>query len=526
MATKRNSTYWAERFLALENETTKYSQDMYNRIEVMFSKAQIELQKDIDVWYSRLAKNNNISLVEAKKLLTANELAEFRWTIDEYIKYGEDNEITQMWVKQLENASAKHHISRLEALKIQTQQHLEKVFGNELDYIDKIAKNVYTNRYYHTAYEIQKGINIGWNVTWIDENKLDKLIKKPWAADGKNFSDRIWQNKATMVNELHSELVKNCLLGKSPDKAIENMTKFVDKKFKNAKSQAGRLVMTEQAFFGSAAQKDVYAQLGVEEFEIVATLDFITSRVCQDMDGKHFPLKEFQIGSTAPPFHPNCRTTTAPYFNDELSIGNRIARDKDGKTYYVPSNMKYDEWKKSFVKNTKDFSLQKIEINDRINGMDITKEWTKKDKTGAVHKKLSYTIGGVDYVVDGKFVILNPSESERRVAEILSEQYGKLVELVPKVNYPLWIQTPDYLVDGIRYDLKSPIGSGKYLFKGLIAKKRKQADNFIIDISACPLSIKEIEQQIDSLYKSPQVGFLKIIVLIKDEKVFKVYSRK
>ena len=56
-------------------------------------------------------------------------------------------------------------------------------------------------------------------------------------------------------------------------------------------------------------------------------------------------MKEFDPGVTAPPFHVNCRSTTAPYFDDEFSLGERAARGEDGKTYYVPSDMTYKEWK-------------------------------------------------------------------------------------------------------------------------------------------------------------------------------------
>ena len=87
-----------------------------------------------------------------------------------------------------------------------------------------------------------------------------------------------------MIGELHNELVKTCVLGKSPDEAIKNMTKFVDKKFKNAKAQAGRLVMTEQAFFSSAAQGQCFKDLDIEKFEIVATLDSHTSEICKRLE--------------------------------------------------------------------------------------------------------------------------------------------------------------------------------------------------------------------------------------------------
>lgn len=348
MARKQNN-YWKKRFETIEAASNAYGQDVYRQIEPAFTQAQREIQAAIDTWYTRIAVNNQVSITEARKLLSAKELAEFKWDVKEFIKYGEDNAIDPIWMKQLENASAKYHISRLEALKIQTQQSMEKAFGNELDDIDTMAKRIYTDDYYHSAYEIQRGLNVGWDVSKVDVRRLEKLISKPWAADGKNFSDRIWQSKTSMVNELHNELVRTCILGKSPDEAIRHMTKFVDKKFSNAKMQAGRLVMTEQAFFASAAQQDCFNELDVEEFEVVATLDSHTSAICQEMDGKHFPMEDYQPGVTAPPFHVWCRSTTVPFFDDEWSTGERAARGEDGKTYYVPESMKYDDWKKSFM---------------------------------------------------------------------------------------------------------------------------------------------------------------------------------
>lgn len=325
-------------------------QSTYASVEPAFIQAQKEIQSQIDTWMVRVAKNNQVTMSEARKLLTVKELAEFQWDVTDYIKYGQANALDASWIKQLENASAKVHVSRLEALKISTQQSMEKAFGNELDAVDSMAKQVFTEDYYHSCYEIQKGSNIGWNIGQIDDAKLNKLVSKPWTADGSNFSDRIWQSKTSMVSDLHTELTRTCILGKSPDEAIKNMTKYVDGKFKNAKAQAGRLVMTEQAFFASAAQKEAFNDLDVEEFEIVATLDSRTSPICQSMDGQHFPMKDYQPGVTAPPFHPWCRSCTCPFFDDEWADGHRAARDdKTGQTYYVPSDTTYPDWKEKFV---------------------------------------------------------------------------------------------------------------------------------------------------------------------------------
>lgn len=348
---KKPSSYWKKRFSALEASQHAFAQQQFRSIETPFDKAQAQIQAQIESWYARYAVNNEISMAEARKQLSAAELKELKWDVQEYIKAGQENAVDQRWMKQLENASAKFHISRLEALKLRTQQALEVSYGNELDTVDGMMKSLYQSGYYHTCFEIQKGFNLGWEIGQIDDNKLSKVVSNPWAADGKIFSDRIWSNKTQMINELHQQLTRNIIQGKAPDQAIKSMQKYVQGATQRSKSAAGRLVMTESAFISSAAQKDAFNDLGVEEYEIVATLDSHTSEICQEMDGQHFPMKDYEPGVTAPPFHPWCRSVTCPYFDDEWSIGERAARNSNGETYYVPSDMTYPQWKNKFVES-------------------------------------------------------------------------------------------------------------------------------------------------------------------------------
>ena len=357
----KSASYWKKRFTDLENAQNQYGQRTYRQIEHSFDVAQRNIQREIESWYGRYAKNNGITLAEARKQLSDRELKELRWDVQEYIKYGRANAVNQQWIKELENASARYHISRLEALKLRTQNSLEVAFGNETDFIDTMLNDMYQSTYYHTCYEVQKGFNIGWEIGQIDEKKLQNTITKPWAVDGRNFSDRVWANRTEMIGELHQQLTRTLIQGKAPDEAIKEMTNFLADKTKNAKYKAGRLVMTEQAYISSVAQKDAFNELDVEEFEIVATLDSHTSAICAEMDGKHFPMKDYQPGVTASPFHPWCRTVQVPYFNDEFSNGERAARDKDGNTYYVPDNMTYKQWKDSLVNGNVD-NLTKINI--------------------------------------------------------------------------------------------------------------------------------------------------------------------
>lgn len=358
-----NGEYWQKRFELLEQVAHQQGVQCYADIEKQYRQAQKQLEGQIAAWYQRFASNNGVTLAEAKRMLNAKELAELKWDVNQYIQYGQENAINGTWVKQLENASARFHISRLEALKLQTQQSIEVMFGNQLDSIDSTMRNVYKSGYYHTAYEIQKGVGIGWDFSALDDKQISKVINKPWAVDGKNFSERIWGNRQKLVNELNNTLTQNIILGKDPQKAIDEIAR----KMNTSKTNAGRLVMTEEAFFSSAAQKDCFTELDVEQFEIVATLDSHTSDICRGMDGKHFKMAEWKVGETAPPFHVHCRSTTVPYFDDEFdAVGERAARNEEtGKTYFVPGNMTYKEWDKAFVQGDKS-DLQEINPDDTI----------------------------------------------------------------------------------------------------------------------------------------------------------------
>lgn len=359
----KNRKYWEERFRQLEDSQNRTSEKLVEEIQQQMRRAEAEIEKKINAWYGRLAANNGVSMAEARKLLDNKELKEFLWDVDEYIKRGRENAYDQRWMKELENASARVHISRLEQLKLQVQQEAEMLYGNYLDSVDRHIKALYESGLYKTAYEIQKGVGVGWNLTGVDSNRLEKIIRKPWAADGKNFSDRIWSSKQQLIDNLHTSLTQMCILGQAPDNAIKSLSKAMQV----SKSQAGRLIMTESAFFASESRKDSFRGLGVERYEIVATLDSHTSDICQEMDGQVFSMEEYKSGITAPPFHVWCRSTTVPAFGDEFdSIGERAARDEeDGKTYYVPADMTYKEWKQKYVDGPLAESAARSYNNDR-----------------------------------------------------------------------------------------------------------------------------------------------------------------
>lgn len=357
---KRSAEYWQKRFEQLEDAQNNKGIQYFKDLERIYGKAISETEKDIAKWYHRYAREEGISLAEAKKQLSKGELKEFRMTVQEYIEKGQSL-LDPAWKKELERASTKFHVTRLEALKLQMQQNVEYLMGNEADGIDKLMRDIFTDSYYHSAYEIHKGLGIGWDLMKLDNKVIDKAMSNPWTADGTNFSKRIWgKYRPELVKKLHDGLTLNLIQGKRADKLIDDITK----QFNVKRHQAENLVQTEKAYFQSLAQKDSFKAMNVKEYEIVATLDTKTSDICREMDGKVFKLDDFAPGATAPPFHNRCRTATAPFFDDEFEEDvRRAARDEDGKYYTVPANMKYQDWYDKFVDGKGKDGLKEVVID-------------------------------------------------------------------------------------------------------------------------------------------------------------------
>lgn len=211
-------------------------------------------------------------------------------------------------------------------------------------------------------------------------------------------------------------------------------------------------------------------------------------------------------------------------------------QDEDG---YNKASLKTKEWQDRLNKFTKENDLREDYSRQHVKGykpvsteenqyIDITEEMTKKDKQNFKLIEQQYYIdeNGNRYNVDGKYILLEPTEREKEVANMLGELYGGNIKIIPRINEPKGIKTPDYIVKNKRYDLKQIKGNGKYVIQGNLKGKQKQADNFIIDITKSEINIEEAVKQIENIYSSKHFLWLDRIVLLKDKEFLKIYKRK
>lgn len=162
------------------------------------------------------------------------------------------------------------------------------------------------------------------------------------------------------------------------------------------------------------------------------------------------------------------------------------------------------------------------------NCVDVTERWIQGavPDSHPVKEMLEYVVDGVPYKVDDRNVVMRPSSREREIAALLENQLGGELFLVPRVLNPKGISTPDYIFQGKRFDLKEFSGESEHLVYNAISKKRRQADNFILDFSKCLLSEADIYRQINDIYRSSHTRFVNDLIIIKNNNILRIVSRK
>ena len=161
--------------------------------------------------------------------------------------------------------------------------------------------------------------------------------------------------------------------------------------------------------------------------------------------------------------------------------------------------------------------------------IDVTELW-RKDATPNSHTVQglrSFTRNGATYTVDGHNIVLDYSPHEKEIAELLEKEFGGELYMVPRVNNPQGISTPDYLFRGNGYDLKTlSKEAGENTIINRIKKARKQSKNFILDLTnAKKITDSVLKSQIQRIYEDKETAFVDTIIVIRNGNIVVVVKK-
>lgn len=338
----RSRRYWTNRAL-------KLSEMQHQRIDVMtaeladaWQRSINDVKKDIESWYLRFSSEQGMDLADARKTLDSRSMKALRMDLKEFERKAKANNDGK-WTKELQAASARVHLTRLQQIQLQMRNRLYEIYHQTADTTSAAIRDTYTNERYHNEYLRQRNEGKFSDFSKIPERQLNTVLKQPWSSDGKAWSSRIWDSREKLAGELQGELTRVLLQGKSPTEAGKRLAK----KMGTGEYQALRLVNTECTYAQSLADVDSFKSMDVDKVQYLATLEAHTCDTCGALDGQVFTLKDVAPGITAPPIHPNCRCTLVPYFEDDDS--DRWMRDPSTGKGSQTGGMTYSQWEKKYL---------------------------------------------------------------------------------------------------------------------------------------------------------------------------------
>lgn len=197
------------------------------------------------------------------------------------------------------------------------------------------------------------------------------------------------------------------------------------------------------------------------------------------------------------------------------------------------------QMQKTYVEGFKPVQLQEVQDakskpggqnrgRAKMGYIDITGRWYPDSKPNShpVVDLQEYTVNGITYRVDGRNVQLDYKPYEKEIAELLKREVGGEICMVPRVNNPQGVKTPDFLFHGKGYDLKTlHHPEGKNPIFNRIKNAKGQSKNFILDLTDAGLDENMIDSQIDKIFWSKDTQFVDEIVIVKDGKIAKVIKK-
>lgn len=342
----KNDSYWENRA----------AWDMYHRMEdaeqtadllakVYRNASMLITNKAKDIFEKYMTKHG-LSETQAWNLLNTMQGQTSLEELLNALRNKDSDKTKQELFRELEAPAYRARMERLKDLLQQVDTIMQETYQQEQLFDTSFFQNLCEDVYYRSIYNVQKQTGLGFSFSNISKKQVEQVLSMNWS--GRHYSQRIWKNTQDLSRTLKQELLVSLLTGRTDRETSE----VIMNRCGAGAMQARRLVRTESCFLSGELTARSYEECGIEKYRYLATLDLRTSKICRELDGKIFSMKDRKAGKNYPPMHPWCRSTTISVIDeDELkNMKRRAYNPKTGRTETVPANMTYDQWYKKYVK--------------------------------------------------------------------------------------------------------------------------------------------------------------------------------
>ena len=253
--------YWAQRFAESQNAlSNKNIKQIEKQLRIYYGTAARQIIADFESVYNKLLAQK----AEGKEITPAD-----LYKLDKY------------W--QMQGA---------------LRQRLQKLNERQVSALTKIFEINFFDVYYSIEIEGKKAFNT------IDSAGAQALINAIWCADGKSWSQRVWENTDKLLETLNEELLHCVVTGKK----TTQLKNLLQERFGVSYNRADTIVRTELAHVQTQAAQQRYKDYGIQQVEILADAD---ERRCPECGKLH--KTRYPVGASVPiPAHPRCRCCLVP----------------------------------------------------------------------------------------------------------------------------------------------------------------------------------------------------------------------
>lgn len=243
------------------------------------------------------AKLTDKSIAQTEKQIAIYYNRTMKKTLDDFEK---------LYLKLFEDISEGKNVTPADLYKLDNYWKIQSQLSLELQKLGDLEAKALSKNFMKQYQQIYESISLQGEVAFSTANTdiAQQIINSIWVADGKTWSQRIWENTVALQETLNTRLVDCLIAGRKPSE----LKKQLQREFGVSYSRANTLVRTEMAHIQTEAAKQRYKDYGVEMVEVWASKDERRCEHCAKLHQTRYP-----VGSQMPiPAHPNCRCSLLP----------------------------------------------------------------------------------------------------------------------------------------------------------------------------------------------------------------------
>lgn len=366
--------YWQKRQKQLNEQLEKDEEKLKKRLSSFYDSEYARLEKEIAAYYQKYSTEG---VIQYRKLMEELPLEDKRLLMERMNEFAEKYPQYDYLLPIRESI---YKLNRLEGLQYSIRMQQLKIGAVNNEEIQKHLRR----QAMRGANAAAEALGFGKNFYANNPNVTKLFVNVPW-CNGKNFSQRIWENTEKLANYLNTDIAQGMARGGS----YARLTRELRKRFMNvSRNDAYRLIYTEGTYVMAESTMQPFTE-DFEKYRISTVGDGRVCAICKAAAEQTYDIKHRQPGVNFPPFHSWCRCT----FTIEVDDWNKWMVDYERRH----RNGQGERVAKQFGKG-----LMKLSIPDDVYRKSGMEKRTKEKIEQAIKNLESEYIVYIDGIEGGK----------------------------------------------------------------------------------------------------------------------------